>query len=311
LKIQKGCWKFNDKKIRMGKKKYKVLAIILTSKHEWMRKLAKYYNEFFMSSENEIEIIIKDPNYSIQKEIKFINKYTNRGIDILICFPIDEQKLEPIIKDVRKKGVFVITQGGHIKSENVSVCTADEEIGITAAQEFKRWWNKNRKNEIVNLLVLDCPKFVESQKRATFFIKELNSPHKFNAVNIISKDCSGSYKKSVQCCKNFLKGYMDINFVYGINDDCALGALNVARKLGKANIAVSGVGGDSTAINELQKPLNEKKGGFAFTIQISPRQYVKTIFNVFENLLDNKRCSKSVKVPIEIVNRNNIFSIRD
>jgi ribose transport system substrate-binding protein len=172
-----------------------------------------------------------------------------------------------------------------------------------AAAEVSAWWKQWRSGTPLHVLVLDSPCYMGAQNRATAFIDALGKSVEIDLGEVHTLDCEGSQANARKLCPLVLEAHPAVNFIFGINDPCAVGGLEAARQMGKSSVVVAGVDADSIALEELARPLTRDGGGFLFTIEISPLVYATQIAQEVEKLLLGQKPDPHVQVPVRVVRR--------
>lgn len=286
------------------KEPFKILGLVLTMEHEFQQELGKGY-KVPPADGTKLQVFVEDPKGSVENEVSIIESYMIKGIDAIVGYPIDSKALIPVISEAKKKGIKIVTEGNHVDGEDVFCGWDEAEVGTYVGECFVKWWNANRKREIPKIAILDIPKIPEPQKRATFFIDYLkkNMP---KAKIVAQQDAGGSAELGLTITENILQAHPEVNFVYGINDACALGALAAVRNANRQDITICGIDGSDQACSELKKPLTKKKGGLAFTIATPPLDLGRIMVECAVKLLKGQDVPANTKLPMWVVDRANV-----
>src|SRR4051794_31258961 len=178
-----------------------------------------------------------------------------RGIDVLIVSPADAKALAAVVKRAEADGVKVIASdrqvdapaSTYIGSDNVE---AGEVVGKWVAKKFP---NGAKVAELQGSLgaspTIDRDKGFREALAGT-------------KVQIVANN-SGDYDRAQglkvmeDYLQRFPKGQLDVVFAH--NDEMALGAIQAIKEAGRTEITVTGVDGESPALDQV------KAGGYAAT----------------------------------------------
>ncbi len=285
-------------------KTFKVLALVLTMEHEFMQQVALGY-KIPPADGTKVQVFVEDPKSSVEQEVSIIESYMIKGVDAIIGYPIDSAALAPVLKEAKKKGIVIVTEGNHAAEEDVFCGLDEKDVGLFVGKSFVEWWNTNRPGETPKIAILDIPKITEPQKRATFF-KQYLAENMPKAVIVAQQDAGGSAEAGLTVTESILQAHPEVNFVYGINDSCALGALAAVHNSNRDDVAVCGIDASDQACSELKKPLTAKKGGMAFSVATPPITLGKIMVESAVKLLRKQEVAKTVQQPMFNVDRANV-----
>jgi ribose transport system substrate-binding protein len=285
-------------------KPYRILALVLTMEHEFMQQVALGY-KIPPADGTPVTVFVEDPKGSVEQEVSIIESYMIKGVDAIIGYPIDAAALSPVLKEAKKKGIVVVTEGNHAAQEDVFCGLDEKDVGLFVGASFVKWWKANRANEVPKIAILDIPKIPEPQKRATFF-KEYLAKNLPQAVIVAQQDAGGSAEAGLTVTESILQAHPEVNFVYGINDSCALGGLAAVRNSNRGDIAVCGIDASDQACAEIKKPLTARGGGMAFSVATPPITLGKIMVESAVKVLKKQAVAKSVQQPMFNVDRSNV-----
>jgi ribose transport system substrate-binding protein len=295
---------FGQEKRGTAAKPYRILAMVLTMEHEFMQQVALGF-KIPPSDKTPVVVYVEDPKGSVEQQVSIIESYMIKGVDAIIGYPIDAAALSPVLKEAKKKGIFIVTEGNHAMEEDVFCGLDEKDVGLFVGKAFVQWWKANRPSETPKIAVLDIPKIPEPQKRATYF-KEYLAANLPSAVIVAQQDAGGSAEMGLTITESILQAHPEVNFVYGINDSCALGGLAAVRNSNRSDIAVCGIDASDQACSEMMKPLTAKKGGMAFSVATPPITLGKIMVESAIKLLKKQAVAKSVQQPMFNVDRKNV-----
>lgn len=216
----------------------KVIGVsLLTRSHVFYRDLeAGLQGE---ANKNNYQLIITAGDFDVGKQISEIEDFIARKVDAIIVCPADSRGIGPGIKEANKAGIPVFTadiasQEGdvvcHIASDNVAG-------GRLAGEYLGKALNGKGK-----VAIIDEPTVTSVLDRVQGFREALA---KFPGITIVA-DVRGQAvrDKAMQASADVLQAHPQLDGIFGINDDSALGALDAVQQFKRKGIII--VGYDAT-----------------------------------------------------------------
>ncbi|MCP4642231.1 MAG: substrate-binding domain-containing protein [bacterium] len=221
-----------------GPAQKRIGASLLTKGHVFYQDLA---DEMAKEAENRgLDLMIQYCEFDGARQIEQLDTFIVKGMDALVVSPSDSAGMTPVIADARAKGIPVFTVDiaahgadvvSHIASDNVE---GGRVIGkrLAALLEGKG-----------TVAIIDNPEVASVQERVRGFEEALAA---FPDIEIVAKaPGSGQRGKALTASQDLLQARPDLNAIFGINDDSALGALAAAEEAGLADTIII-VGYDGT-----------------------------------------------------------------
>jgi ribose transport system substrate-binding protein len=144
------------------------------------------------------------------------------------------------------------------------------------------------------VVIIDQPEVASVQDRVRGFDEELKNHPQITIVGRPSG--SGQRARAMAVMEDMLQAHRDLNGVFGINDDSALGATSVLEAAGRKDIIV--VGYDATS--EAQSAIKRGSPLKADVIQY-PRKIGKTAIEIISRHLAGEKVPALVAVDVGIV----------
>ena len=225
-----------------GKGKYVIGISPLTTQHEYyigylegIRKAAK---------ELDVEALIVDSQWDITKQTADIEDFVAKGVDAIICSPVDPKGIKPALVSAEEAGIPVIVEMTKVDGVYPLVGTDQFEGAKLAGLYAGEWMNKNYGGN-AEVAVLDFPYFQNVIDRVNGF-KEglLEASPNANIVAVI--DAQAKMETAMKTMEDILQSHPDVKVVFGINDDSAKGANMAfqATNLNPNDICVMGFDAD-------------------------------------------------------------------
>ena len=139
---------------------------------DWRRQLNKSM-VIEASLHPEVQLEIKDANNNVQQQVKDIEKFIDRGVNVIIVSPIEAKPLTAIVEKSIKKGIPVIVVDRKIDSEDYTAYIGADniEVGRIAAKYIVSNSNGNGKIIEITGLKTSSPAY----ERGLGFSQILNS----------------------------------------------------------------------------------------------------------------------------------------
>lgn len=213
--------------------------------HEWYQNETK--GEQARADEHGIQFSINDANLDLQTSLAAVSDYVAQGLKVLVFTPVNEEASGPTIEQARADGVAVVCEGSPTAGCNTLVSiddyTAGYQVGIWAGN-----YAKDNFDGVARVLDVGLPALSTTVARSTGFADGLKSVLP-DAVIVQSVDGSGLKDKAVTVAADALTANPDVNIIFGINDDSALGGLQAytAAGLDTSKLLVVGFGCEGLA----------------------------------------------------------------
>jgi ribose transport system substrate-binding protein len=238
-----------------------------------------------------LDLVIVACEMDPAKQAAQIEDFVAQQVSAILLAPCDSNAVGPHLAGPARAGIPVFTvdiaaRGGqvvsHIASDNV-------QGGRLAAQAMARLLGDRG-----NVLVIDHPTVASVQDRVRGFEDELRQHPQMHIVGRPSAD--GQRAKAMAVMEDMLQAHRDLNGVFGINDDSALGALSVVESAGRHDIAI--VGYDAT--EEAQQAMRKGSALKAEVIQ-HPVEIGKTAIDIIARRLGGDTVPATVSVNVGVL----------
>lgn len=213
---------------------YKI-GVSQCSQDDWRMKMNDEINREIMFHEDAI-VEIRSADDSNTKQIEDIKYFVDNGFDIIIVSPNEAAALTPIIKEVYEKGVPVVIFDRNINGDTYTarIGVEDEGLGRSAAHYAFHMLGKGAKAIEIFGLKGSTP----AEGRHNGFAKEFE-----DNGGVLLASVSGNWNKedAIPVVDSLLRLYPDVDLIYAHNDRMAIGASEVARRMGRDNIRIIGI----------------------------------------------------------------------
>ena len=211
------------------------IGVSQCSSDDWRRKLNEEIEREAMFHENA-SIEIRSAGDSNAKQIADIDYFVKKGFDIIIVSPNEAEALTPAIKKVYESGTPVIIFDRNIngKSYTARIGVDDENLGRSAAR-----YARNLAGASANVLeIYGRPGSTPADGRHKGFVEEFTA----TGGNVLATAAGNWNQDEAEVlADSLLRLYPKVDLIYAHNDRMAIGASEVARRLGRDSIKIIGI----------------------------------------------------------------------
>jgi ribose transport system substrate-binding protein len=178
---------------------------------------------------------------------------------------------------------------------------AGEIVGKQAAE----YWQKNFPNTEPKIGIIYMAGCTACDDRVNGFLAGFESTYKGVYAKVAEVDGSGVRDKALSACEDMLSAHPEINVIFGINDDSALGAISALRNLGRGTAdkeLVCGVDASPSAAEELRNP----QSAFKLDGGNSPVVMAETAYEVLMAEIEGKQVPELTLHEVSVVTMENL-----
>lgn len=201
---------------------------LLTRTHPFYQELEAGLNE--AASEYGYDLLVAAGEFDVARQKDQVQDFIVRKVDAIILSPCDSKSIGTSIKAANDAGIPVFTADIACLVEGVKVVShiASDNIagGHLAAQAIAKALNGSGK-----IAIIDHPEVESVIQRVKGFEDELAGSENIQIVAKLSGH--GVKDQAFRTAEDILQAHPDLDAVFGINDDSALGALAAVEKAGK------------------------------------------------------------------------------
>ena len=224
-----GCGEGN-KETEETKSGLTVGVSLLTRTHPFYQDLEAGLAE--AASEAGFELLITAGEFDVAKQKDQIHDFIVRNVNAIIVSPCDSKSIGTAIKAANDAGIPVFTADIACLAEGVKIVShvASDNVagGRLAAQAMAQALDGAGK-----IAIIDHPEVESVIQRVKGFEEELA---KQNELQIVTKLSGRGVKdQAFRTAEDILQAHPDLDAIFGINDDSALGALAAVEKAGKTD----------------------------------------------------------------------------
>jgi ribose transport system substrate-binding protein len=273
-----------------GATKRRVVGVsLLTQTHAFYKELEDGLRE--AAKARDLDLIVVACEMDPAKQAAQIEDFVAERVNAILVAPCDSSAIGPHLTGPERANIPVFSadiavRGGHVVSH---VASDNVQGGRLAARALARLIA-----DTGNVLIIDQPEVASVQDRVRGFDEEMKSHPQIRIVGRPS--ASGQRARAMAVMEDMLQAHRDLNGVFGINDDSALGATSVLEAAGRKDIVV--VGYDATP--EAQAAIKRGSPLKADVVQ-SPRKIGTTAIDIIARYLNGEQVLPLVAVDVGIV----------
>ena len=203
--------------------------------------------EFAVKDWDNIKVDVFDPNYDVNIQITLLNDVANQGYDAIILVPLDTAALNPTVTEIESMGIPIITMGNTVTALHTANVLCDEyAMGWLVGEETEKKIGKDG-----NIIMLDCD---IGNAGTVIFSKGFEEYAKQNTNwEIVGQTnvAAWSTENAATAMRDYLTMYDDIDAVWTVFDDIAVGAMQAIEAAGRENegIVIYGQEGSRAAFD--------------------------------------------------------------
>ena len=257
-----------------------------------------FYRDLEEGLKNEADkygykLIITSADWDLGKQISQIEDFISRKVDAIIVCPVDSKGIGSGIAEANNSGIPVFTADiaaeegkvvSHIASDNV-------QGGRLAGEYLAKLLNGKG-----NVAIINQPAITSVLDRVAGFKEAIV---KYPDIKIVADvNGQGVRDRSLQVTADVLQANPELDGIFGINDDSALGALDAVNQFNRKGIVVIGYDATPPAVDAILKDSPLK----ADVVQYPKKIGIKTI-DIIKEHFDNKEVPANVPVEVGIVDK--------
>ena len=198
--------------------------------HQWYQNIIAGM-EFEADVIGNIDMAVADSDLDQNKNISFSEDYITQGVDVLIITPVDPKAIDTVIQKATDANIPVVTEGFVVEGATTYVGIEDYWSGYYGGEKSGVYWTENFSGQTAKVLLVGLPFENACRARVDGFVDGIKeSGCDFEIVAEV--DGGGMIDQALNVSQDAFTSHPEINMVYGINDDSALGAYEAAKAAG-------------------------------------------------------------------------------
>ena len=248
------------------------------------------------AEKNNYELIITSGDFDLGKQSAQVEDFITRKVDAIIVCPVDSRGVGPAIKKANQSGIPVFT-ADVASQEGEIVChvASDNVAGGRLAGEYLA----NKLNGKGKVAIIGQPTITSVLDRTQGFKESIA---RYPAITIVADvNGEGVRDKAMQVTSDILQANIDLNGIFGINDDAALGALDAVQQFKRMNVIIVGYDATPPAVDAILKDTPLK----ADVIQY-PGKIGETTISAIHKYFNGEQIPKVIPVDVGIVDKESL-----
>ncbi|MDO4320058.1 MAG: substrate-binding domain-containing protein [Bacteroidales bacterium] len=215
-------------------RKYRI-GVSQCSQDDWRSKMNDEIRREVMFNE-DVEVEIRSADDDNDRQAADIRYFADNGFDMLIVSPNEAAALTPVIKDVYERGMPVIIFDRNIIGDTYTarIGVDNEGLGRSAAHYALHMLGRGAKAIEIYGLRGSTP----AEGRHDGFVSEFEAG---GGRMLASVAADWNKEDAIVVADSLLRVYDDVDLIYAHNDRMAIGASEVARRLGRDSIRIIGI----------------------------------------------------------------------
>jgi len=264
---------------------------LLTKEHVFYRDLEKGLRE--SAKEKGFNLVVTSGDWDLAKQQGQIENFIVQKVAAIVVCPVNSKGIGPAIEKANSAGIPVFT--ADIKADGGKVIchvASDNYLGGKLAGEYLAEAISGKGK----VAIIDQPIVESTIERVRGFEEVMRG---YPEIHIVAKpNGDGVRDKAMKAAEDLLQGYSDLNGIFGINDDSALGALSAIESAGRKGIVVIGF----DAIPEARAAILRDSALKADVVQ-SPLQIGQKTIEAIDRYLKGESVPPVMPVEVRVVDK--------
>src|SRR6476659_9862617 len=269
---------------------------LLTETHAFYKELEDTLRK--EAAARNLDLVIVACEMDPAKQAAQIEDFVAQHVDAILVAPCDSDAIAANLASPERAGIPVFTvdiaaKGGKVVSH---IASDNTEGGRLAARTLASLLNDKG-----NVIVIDHPEVASVQDRTRGFDEEMRQ---HPGITVVGRPtASGQRARAMAVMEDMLQAHRDLNGVFAINDDSALGALSVLDAAGRKDVVI--VGFDATP--EAQEAIR-KGGALKADVMQYPARLGTTAIDIIAKHLKGETVPAAVPVAVNVVTAQTLAS---
>lgn len=207
------------------------------------------------AARHHIEVQLVSSEFDVARQKDQVSDFVVQGVDAIILCPSDSRAIGTAIGEANEAGIPVFTADIAALVDDVDVVAHigidNFNGGVMAGQTAVAALDGAGK-----VAIIDHPEVESVIQRTSGFLQAIEDANATgSAIELVSRlPGMGSMDKAFKTAEDMLQAHPDLDLIFGINDETALGALAAIEKAGKTGqVQVIGFGGKTEAVRAVDE----------------------------------------------------------
>lgn len=244
-------------------------------------------------------VYTRDPALSVDKQCQQIDYFIDKGVNVIIINPVSSHssRINAALKKAQAQGIKVVIVDSQLEKKGLADATIisdNYEAGVLSAQNMMANLDK------ANILLLEHRETLSAEDRIKGFLDTIANQPKYHVVS--RQESYGQTEIAMPAVEKVIDAGITFDVVMALNDRSAIGALAAIKEKKLIHkIYVYGVDGSPDMKNLINNTSDVQS-----TVAQSPVSMGKKAIQVAYQLLEGKRFKTAIKIPVTLIDKNNI-----
>jgi len=280
--------------------KVKVGYVVNFGSHEWYQNVVKGADT--EAKRQGFDFEWADANVDLSKQITQCENMLTKGVDVLMLSPVDPKGLSSVMSQAEEQNTPVVTESNTVPGAKTAVGIQN----LEAAKLLGKWagdYINNTLHTKAKVLIVGLPTQVDTRDRVAGFKKGLEES---GADYEIAQEVNGGGLKdqAIDVSADALTAHPDINMIFGINDDSALGGTQAYQEAGLdiKKLTTLGFGVEGRA----GKGALTSGGPYKAGLGMFPEYVGRTLIEQAKAVHDGKKIPERTITPATVLTPDNL-----
>lgn len=288
-----GCAAADDGKVKIG-------YVVNFGSHEWYQNVVKGAED--TAKEEGYDFEWADANVDLAKQISQCENMLTKGVDVLMLSPVDPDGLSSVMSQAEEQETPVVTESNTVPGAKTAVGIKN----LEAAKLLGEWagdYITNTLHTKAKVLIVGLPTQVDTRDRVSGFKQGLEaSGADFEIVQEVNG--GGLKDQALDVSADAITAHPDINMIFGINDDSALGGTQAYQEAGLdiSKLTTLGFGVEGRA----GKGALTSGGPYKAGLGMFPEYVGRTLIEQAKAIHDGKEVPERTITPATVLTADNL-----
>lgn len=294
LAFTTSCKKKPAGEAEAGKGAVKTIGVsLLVTTHDFYKELQAGLQE--EADAKGYKLLVQSGEKDVNKQITQMNNFVTQKVDAIIVCPADSLSIGSGVDAANKAGIPVFTADIRANSGViVSHIASDNVLGGKKAGEYMANLLKDKQGARIG--IIDDPTASSVQERVRGFKEEIAKHPNMTIVSTLNGQ--GLRDKALTAATNMLQAEQNLDAIFAINDDSAMGALTAAAEMKRDKLIIIGYDATPPAVEAICGDSVLK----ADVVQY-PRIIGKKTIGAIADKLEGKPVAEQYPVEVGIVDK--------
>jgi len=242
-----------------------------------------------------IELIVADSQYDVAKQVKDVENFISMGVNAIILNPVDSQGVVTAVQKANDAKIPVLAIDTTAASGDIACHIASDnyQAGKVGAEFIAKQLNGKGAVCLIDNQTIDVG--IQREKGV------MDVFNQYPGIKVLGSQKGGSESDALKIGEVWVQRFPDLDAVWGINDQNAMGALTAYEQAGHSKLFVVGIDG-------IQESFDAMKDGrkFLATAAQQPDIIGKDAIENAVKIINGEKVDKEVQVPVKLITKDNI-----